>query len=195
MSKNAYKATFGPGSQFERNKKIHQELAAKYRCVAIECQESDEPVAAQSNNGSIDVTYQADCEMLQTGPSAQNQPRQLQQWAYQVTADYDEPAHNSSKPFPRTSGKRPEKVTKVGFTFEKLRTIKSVQPSVQRALEFWNIEEQASDSSLALRSDILSISHGDESYARLGISADEVVKSQGSKIRSNLRKLDAFHPI
>ena len=36
ITKKRYEAAFGPGSQFERNKKLHQDLAEKFKCEAIE---------------------------------------------------------------------------------------------------------------------------------------------------------------
>ena len=55
------------------------------------------------------------------------------------------------------------------------------------------MEEEKFDSSLGLKSEILSISHGNESLARLGISVTDA-QSKASKIRANIRKLDAFKP-
>ena len=85
----------------------------------------------------------------------------------------------------------PKKVTKVGFTFEQLRLFKSFGPLGHRSLSLRSVEEEPLDSSLELQSEILSISHGSASLARLGISVTDV-QSKGSRIRANIRKLDAF---
>ena len=53
--------------------------------------------------------------------------------------------------------------------------------------------EQKSESSMPLRSSILSISHGQESWQLISQSMTSSQKRR-SKIRENLRKLDAFKP-